>query len=153
MRFYIAFTILIIIGLFLTFCWFSNENLNDNSQCIIGYIKKSNGIFYNGCLDIFHILHLILYIIIGIIYPNNYGLILLISILWELYENFMFKYFVKKSKCKNIICLRFEDIILNIIGYYIGTNIYNHYHSYKNNKNNKDDKDDKDIIKNDNNYS
>lgn len=152
MRIYIAFTILIIIGLFLTFCWFSVENLNNDNQCIIGNSKKVNGIFFNSCLDIFHILHIILYIIIGIIYPNNYGLILLISILWELYENFMFKYFAKNGKCKDIICLRFEDIILNIIGYYIGTNIYNYYY-YHYYKNNKDDKDDKDIIKNDNNYS
>jgi len=121
----LASILLIIIGLIITIDWFFNNNKKIYShECLIGKIKKVNGLFYNSCFDFWHILHILLYILIGLLFPNNYFIILIISIIWELYEHFMFKYVVKKVKCKDFICLRFEDILLNLIGYYIGNVIY-----------------------------
>lgn len=123
--FYIAFVLIIIIGIINTFSWFDNKNMNmnNNKECIIGKNKTVNGICFNGCFDLWHITHILLYIIIGIIYPDNYLLIFIISIIWEFYEDYMFKYIIKNSNCNDIICLRFEDIILNLFGYFIGSNI------------------------------
>lgn len=35
----------------------------------------------------------------------------------------MFKFIIKKSNCSDFICLRIEDIFLNLLGYFIGSNI------------------------------
>lgn len=111
-------------GIFHTISWFiNNTNLINHNECLIKQEKKVNGILFNGCLDYHYILHIILYILIGLIYPNNYILILIISILWELYEHLMFKYIIKKSNCNDITCCRIDDIFLNLFGYFIGNNL------------------------------
>lgn len=121
---YVAGIILIILGIEITLSWFlTKKSLSNNAECIIGKNKCVNGLFFKGCLDYHHILHVILYIFIGLVYPNNYLLIFLISLTWELYEHFMFKYVIKLSNCKDIICLRIEDIFLNLLGYFIGSNL------------------------------
>jgi len=61
--------------------------------------------------------------LIGLLYPNDYTLILIISIIWELYEHFMFKYLIKKSNCNEFSCLRIEDVFLNLFGYFIGSSL------------------------------
>jgi len=121
--FYLSAFLLILSGIIQTIKWFDNSKIINNEECIIGNNKKVNGIIFNGCIDKWHILHIILYILIGLLYPNNYFLILVISIIWELHEHIFFKYIIKKSQCKEISCLRIEDIFLNLIGYFIGSNI------------------------------
>lgn len=121
--FTISYLLLLFIGLSITIKWFDNNNIINSNECLIGKEKKINGILFNSCVDYWHLLHIILYILIGLLYPNNYILILFISIIWELYEHFMFKYLIKKSNCTEISCLRIEDIFLNLLGYYIGSNI------------------------------
>jgi len=119
--FFYASILLFILGISLTIPWFNKNEIINHDECIIGGIKKINGVLFNGCLDFWHIAHILLYILIGILYPNNYILIIIISIIWEIYEHFMFKYIIKKSKCNELSCMRIEDIFLNLIGYFIGS--------------------------------
>lgn len=121
--FFIVVIILIILGIVITFLWFNVKELINHRECLIGDNKKINGLLFNGCIDYYHILHVLLFIQIGILYPNNYLIIVIISILWELYEHFMFKFIIKNSNCIDYICLRIEDIFLNLLGYFIGSNI------------------------------
>ena len=121
--FFIVMIILILLVIVTTITWFTVKELVNNKECLIGDNKKINGLFFNGCFDYYHILHVLLFIQIGILYPNNYLLIVIISIIWELYEHFMFKFIIKKSNCNDFICLRIEDIFLNLLGYLIGSNI------------------------------
>jgi len=122
--FKLAFLILGLIGVGSIIPWFNNKiPLINNNECLIGKEKKINGLIFNGCLDIWHYSHIILYILIGLLYPNDYLFVFIISIIWELYEHFMFKYLVKKSNCNENSCLRIEDILLNLLGYFIGSNI------------------------------
>lgn len=124
LSFLISASLLLFMAVFHTINWFNNETIMINhKECLIGEEKKVNGILFNSCLDYHHIIHIILYFIIGLIYPNNYFLIFIISIGWELYEHLMFKYVIKKTNCNDIICFRIEDIFLNLFGYFIGSNI------------------------------
>jgi hypothetical protein len=122
--FNLALIILGIIGIGSIVPWFDNKiSLINNNECVIGKEKKINGLIFEGCLDIWHYSHILLYILIGLLYPNDYIFVFIISIIWELYEHFMFKYLVKKSNCNEISCLRIEDVLLNLLGYLIGSNI------------------------------
>jgi len=123
---FVILSFLLFIAIFHTINWFKKETImTNNNECLFGKEKKVNGMLFNSCLDYHHILHIILYIIIGLIYPNDYFLIFIISIAWEYYEHLMFKYVIKKTNCNDIICFRIEDIFLNLFGYFIGSNIIN----------------------------
>ncbi len=119
----ISLLLLFFIGGCITIKWFDNNIIISNNECLIGNEKKINGLLFNSCFDYWHLLHIILYILIGLLYPFDYILILFISVSWELYEHFMFKYIIRKSYCNDISCLRIEDIFFNLIGYFIGSNI------------------------------
>ena len=120
----IAYLLLLFIGFFNSVGWFNKDTyMTNNDECLIGKEKKVNGIFFNSCVDYWHLLHIVLYILIGLLYPNDYILILIISIIWELYEHFMFKYLIKKSNCNEFSCLRIEDVFLNLFGYFIGSSL------------------------------
>lgn len=122
--FKIAYLLLLFIGISISVKWFDkNTYMINHNECLIGKEKKINGLFFNSCVDYWHLLHIILYILIGLLYPHNYTLILIISIIWEIYEHFMFKYIIKKSNCKEFSCLRIEDIFLNLLGYFIGSSL------------------------------
>ena len=97
--------------------------------------EYSENINKSTTIDIFTLNHIILWIIIGYIYPNKYYLALFLGILWELFERFIIYnkplyFFVKKywpvpEKYWNEINKNsFIDIFVNMIGYYIGSNIY-----------------------------
>jgi hypothetical protein len=120
----IAFIFLIIVGIIIIIGWNINKkNYNCNKECIIKFRKNNkkleSGIFFGSCIDYWHLLHLLLYIIIGLLMPNKYLFIFIISILWEIFEHISFKYII--NSCNNIICGRIEDIFINIIGYSIGS--------------------------------
>lgn len=120
----IAYLLLLFIGICNSVGWFNKDTyMTNNDECLIGKEKKVNGIFFNSCVDYWHLLHVVLYILIGLLYPNDYTLILIISIIWELYEHFMFKYLIKKSNCNEFSCLRIEDVFLNLLGYFIGSSL------------------------------
>jgi len=120
----IAYLLLLFIGICISVGWFNKDTyMTNNDECLIGNEKKVNGIFFNSCVDYWHLLHVVLYILIGLLYPNDYTLILIISVIWELYEHFMFKYLIKKSNCNEFSCLRIEDVFLNLLGYFIGSSL------------------------------
>lgn len=93
------------------------DNYNPNEECIISGAKKFNGMLFNGCFDIWHISHFLFYVIIGLLYPKKDAIIWMISIGWEVFEHFLFKY---NGTCTDPLCLRYEDMFLNWIGYKVG---------------------------------
>ena len=85
-------------------------------------------------LDVFTFNHILLWVIIGFIYPKKYYLALFLGILWELFERFIvyeknLYYLVKtywpvpekywNETNKNSII----DICVNMVGYYVGSYI------------------------------
>ena len=92
------------------------------TQCILGKTKLYGGLLFGGCLDIYHILHILLWVIVGELSPNRYMLVLTISILWEVFENYGFAFLCNKHKKVNA---RFEDVFLNLGGYYGGSLLAN----------------------------
>ena len=89
----------------------------------------------NKPFDLASFLHLFNNIILGIIMKNNYVIAFLLGILWEIFE----KFFVKKNMNKlnkhkftkkyeylwnETLLNQFVDIIINMIGYYIGNKIF-----------------------------
>ena len=118
---YIFATIIIILCSNIILKYFFNESF-DNKTCLIGDKKKLDGIFNNGCIDIFHVSHFLFWMLIGLHIPNKFILILIISICWETFEHFLFKY---DNSCDDIFCGRVEDIFLNISGYFIGSCLIN----------------------------
>lgn len=132
---YLAYTAIVICLVFIILSWvpqyyskfilkkqFLKPNSND---CITQGVKKNNGIFANGCIDIWHIFHLIFWIIIGLLAPQKYILVLIISVIWELFEHF---YFNAIKTCSDSFCGRVEDVFLNILGYIIGSLIVVRYY-------------------------
>jgi hypothetical protein len=53
----------------------------------------------------------------------------LLSASWEIIEHVVFKsekmFFGGENKCTGVFCGRFEDIVINIVGYMIGSTIAN----------------------------
>jgi hypothetical protein len=96
----------------------NNNSLISSQQCILGNTKLHNGLFHGGCFDIFHILHVLLWFLVGQLMPNQYLLILFLSISWETLEHFGFQYL---CKTKNKFQGRVEDVIFNLLGYYLGS--------------------------------
>jgi hypothetical protein len=87
-------------------------------------------------VDIFHIVHLIEWIIFGYFFPNKYLLAFTIMILWELGEKIistnktLYNFFKKNwtltspKHWNETNTNKLLDMIKNIIGYYIGSNIH-----------------------------
>ena len=89
----------------------------------------------NKPFDFASLLHLFNNIILGIIMKNNYIIAFILGILWEIFEKLFVKnYMTKLNKHKFIkkyeylwnetLLNQFVDIIINMIGYYIGNKIY-----------------------------
>jgi hypothetical protein len=86
-------------------------------------------------VDIMTINHFIIWLVLGYLFPNLYIIAFILSIIWELFERFivtnqtLYK-FIKKywfvperywnEKSKNSII----DIIINMIGYWIGSKLH-----------------------------
>lgn len=125
---YISLYILIIITIIIHYNWFYHENkcesfLNNKknkNECVFNTHKYKyySGIFWGGCIDRWHISHILLWIIIGLLSPNNYIIVIIISILWEYYEHLIPIYYCNGDY--NRFYGRYEDILLNIFGYSIG---------------------------------
>ena len=120
MKDFISIILVCIIGIGLIISWYqkTKSKKKQNKECIIGKTKKLEGIIFGGCVDYWHISHFILWFIVGKLSPNYHFIVILVSILWELFEHFCFKNY---KNCKSLFCGRVEDIILNILGYTIGS--------------------------------
>ena len=91
-------------------------------NCIVNYpksIKKSLPIMakrfkkikFDECFDAWSLSHLFIYFLSGIIIPNKYGFVLILSVLCEIFEYFA-GYRAKMS-----------DLFVNFIGYWLGSNV------------------------------
>lgn len=70
-------------------------------------------------INLWSIVHILLYILIGLVLPNKWLLIILFSLIWEIYEYIMSRLTNDKYYNESFIN-RILDIIFNLIGYYIG---------------------------------
>jgi hypothetical protein len=88
----------------------SIPTFSKNNQCVYKYIKKPEGfILNNGCIDLWHFMHLFFWILIGLLIPNMYIQALIFSVLFELWE------------VVDCGCGRIEDVFINMAGYTIGS--------------------------------
>jgi hypothetical protein len=85
-------------------------------------------------IDILSISHLIIWITIGYYFPKHYYYALLLGILWELFEYMVVNvntfyvlaktyWFVPEKYWNEKIYNSILDIIINMAGYYIGSNM------------------------------
>lgn len=68
-------------------------------------------------IDYWSILHLILFFIFGVTYPNQWGLVILVSIIYEFIENRLSK---KAPFWKEPLRDTLSDFAFNFIGYWLG---------------------------------
>jgi hypothetical protein len=126
---YIALAFLLSTGIFIIISW-NTKNSNNYDACLLKFGKNNKstkgGLLFGGCIEYWHVLHMLLYVIIGLLMPNYYLFILIVSILWELFEHVSFKYILRH--CNSMFCGRVEDIFLNMIGYIIGSYLASLYY-------------------------
>ena len=88
----------------------------------------------NKPIDILSLSHLITWVVIGYFLPNYYLYALLVGILWELFEYMIVKvdvlynltkkyWFVPEKYWNEKIYNKILDLIINMIGYYIGSHL------------------------------
>lgn len=71
------------------------------------------------------IVHILLYILIALFIPNIWWFAIIISIIWEIYEYIMSHILENNDFYAEVIINRIFDVIFNLLGYYIGSVIYN----------------------------
>ena len=82
-------------------------------------------------IDILSLNHFLIYFSFGLFFKNQYKLIILLSILWEIFEyiishidytrNFLIKYwFVPEKYWNEPLYNKLYDILINMLGYIIG---------------------------------
>jgi hypothetical protein len=92
----------------------------------------------SSTFDKSHISHFLFYVVIGIIYPNQYLLAFMLSIVWELFEilivtndtlyNLTSKYWIIPEVYWNeTLANKGIDIICNMTGYALGSMINKNY--------------------------
>jgi hypothetical protein len=90
----------------------------------------------NKLFDIASFLHFINFVIIGILFKNHYIYAFILGVLWELFEKYFVNIgYVKNKLLNNIFTKKYQylwdeninnqiiDLIINMIGYYIGNKI------------------------------
>lgn len=98
----------------------------DNGQCLFGTSKNVAGLLAGGCVDVWHLYHLLFWVLIGLLAPGHVAFFAAASVLWELVEHAFFK--VEKrvlgcQTCNSAFCGRVEDVAINVTGYLIGSAI------------------------------
>lgn len=125
---------------YILFTWSSyGKTINsvDASECLIGQQKTSEGfILGQGCLDIWHVFHFLFWVIVGLLSPNHFVIALILSVLWEAVEHVAFKH-GKIQQCDAKLCIRLEDIVLNMLGYMVGSVVANYQDQQKHKMQNK----------------
>ncbi len=75
----------------------------------------------NYSFDCWSLSHLLMYIILGFAFPHQWKLILVVGILWEIFEFFGSR--IEKilyPKKKLYWCAKFSDLIVNTVGFILG---------------------------------
>jgi len=87
-------------------------------------------------LNLFTFVHFILWFTIGTLYPNQYFVVFVLSIIWEVVEGYgarnpilhsMLKkyWFVPEKYWNEGIGNKIIDVVVNLIGYYIASRLVN----------------------------
>jgi hypothetical protein len=71
-------------------------------------------------LNIHSLLHILLYFVFGYFFPNKWIYAIIISFLWEFLEYLLYYYFPKFTIFKEPLKNKIIDIIMNLIGFYLG---------------------------------
>lgn len=85
-------------------------------------------------INVFTFVHFILWFMIGVVYPKQYGLVVVLSILWEIVEGYsvqhpimyplLQEYWIIPEKYWNEgMGNKITDILANVAGYYTASNI------------------------------
>lgn len=88
----------------------------------------------NHNFDILSIVHFLLYLFLGYFYKNNYLFVLVIGVVWELFEKALVSnpysryilkeyWFIPIKYIDDTFDHSITDIIMNMIGYAVGSNI------------------------------
>ena len=104
---------------------FSFKNPNPNNkysfgECLFEYlypmpiINRNGELDYEKCLDGWSINHFFIYFTIGLLFPKEYFLVVILSLICEILE------ILGKSRG------RLSDIIINSIGYFVGSQLSNY---------------------------
>ena len=93
-------------------------NIPNNLQRFFPFINREGNIENETCLDKWALGHFCLYLIIGILVPHKYGIVILMSILCELFEYF--------AKCRS----KLSDLLVNFLGYLLGSFLFR-FHTIK----------------------
>ena len=113
-----------------------NHNTNmDNHNTNMNNNNNHGDHNTNKPIDFLSLIHLLIWIIIGYFIPNYYLIALLLGILWELFEYMLVKvnilyvltkkyWFVPEKYWNERIYNKIIDIIINMIGYYIGSHLF-----------------------------
>jgi len=83
-------------------------------------------------VNLFTFVHFVLYVMIGILFPNRFGIAVGVSLLWEIVEGYaaqhpfvyplLQKYwFIPEKYWNEGIANKITDIVANLTGYYIGS--------------------------------
>ena len=91
---------------------------------------------YNKIFDFLSIMHFLIYFAFGILVKGQYNLVLLLGLLWEIFEytitkcqvtrELLIKYWIIPQKIwdEDFINLnRISDLFFNFLGYYVGNQI------------------------------
>lgn len=70
--------------------------------------------------------HFLFYFGLGIVMPNNWGLVIVLQVSWELFEDFM-GYKLKRKQYIETDGKKMSDIIVNSSGYFFGQVVANRY--------------------------
>ncbi len=91
--------------------------------CVKKYYIMNESLFtiYNHSFDCWSLSHYLCYTFIGFLFPHYWKIVIIIGILWELFE--YIGYHIEKYvfRTKNIYwCAKFSDIIVNSLGFITG---------------------------------
>ena len=93
-------------------------HISDKFKKYFPFINREGKIENENCLDKWALGHFLLYLIIGLFFPDEYIAIIIFSVLCEVFEYFI--------KCRS----KLSDIFVNFLGYFIGSVLYN-YHTIR----------------------
>lgn len=98
----------------------SSREVRSTNCILLSVDKHACGLSSGGCLDVWHVKHAALWLLLGLLSPGRYILAACVSVLWELFEHATFA--VRGLACSpSGFCGRFEDPAINILAYVAGS--------------------------------
>jgi hypothetical protein len=79
---------------------------------------------FNNAINYYSIIHLVIYFTLAFIFPNEWILIVILSIIWEILE-YGVQIFIGLDLVTETTANHFVDILFNLSGYLIGMFAYN----------------------------